>query len=340
MKELWVKADTGKNWDERKKSVTSALESGADTIFCAKEDMEKIRGLGKIRLVSDSEDADLTLEKNAFYRVINSKEDEVEIAKLGVKAEYVIVNALDWKIIPLENLIAALQGKCRIIVEVEDEVGAKTALETLEVGSDGVLISDVKKLKSVKKIVEEMSTEKITLTPVIVEDIKPVGMGDRVCVDTCSMLNVGEGMLVGSQSNALFLIHSESIETEYVAARPFRVNAGPVHAYTKMPDGKTRYLSEIKTGDEVLAVDKDGNSRAVIVGRMKIEKRPLILIEASSGGKQFKTILQNAETILLVSEDGSPVSISRLKKGDKIMAYVEEGGRHFGMKVAESIEEK
>lgn len=34
-------------------------------------------------------------------------------------------------------------------------------------------------------------------------------MCDRVCVDLCSLLRPGEGMLVGSFARALFLVHSE-----------------------------------------------------------------------------------------------------------------------------------
>jgi hypothetical protein len=37
-------------------------------------------------------------------------------------------------------------------------------------------------------------------------------MADRVCVDLASMLAPGEGMLVGSFSRALFLVHSEVSE--------------------------------------------------------------------------------------------------------------------------------
>ena len=67
-------------------------------------------------------------------------------------------------------------------------------------------------------------------------------MGDRVCVDTCTVMGTGEGCLVGNSSQALFLVHAESIENPYVSPRPFRVNAGPVHAYIMAPGGKTRYL--------------------------------------------------------------------------------------------------
>lgn len=170
--------------------------------------------------------------------------------------------------------------------------------------------------------------------------LEPVGSGDRVCVDTCSIMDIGEGMLIGSYSQGLFLVHSESLESEYVESRPFRVNAGPVHAYVMTPGHKTKYLSELEAGDEVLVVDKDGKTRPAIVGRVKIEKRPLLLVEAEYEGMKLRTLLQNAETIRLVTEKGEPVSVSELKEGDKILVYVEEAARHFGMAIKEAIIEK
>ncbi|MFV2040780.1 MAG: 3-dehydroquinate synthase II, partial [Candidatus Hydrothermarchaeales archaeon] len=173
-----------------------------------------------------------------------------------------------------------------------------------------------------------------------VKTIKPVVMGDRVCIDTASLLSIGEGMLIGSQANGLFLVHSESLESEYVASRPFRVNAGAVHAYVLVPGGKTKYLSDLVAGDEVLAVDSEGRTRTVVVGRVKIEKRPLMLVEVESDGKTFKTLLQNAETINLVEKEGRPISISKLKVGDEILLYTKDVGRHFGMEVEESLIER
>lgn len=73
-----------------------------------------------------------------------------------------------------------------------------------------------------------------------VTEVSSVGMGDRVCVDTCSLLGEDEGMLVGSAGQGLFLVLSEAAQSDYVASRPFRVNAGPVHSYCLCPDGKTR----------------------------------------------------------------------------------------------------
>jgi 3-dehydroquinate synthase II len=153
-------------------------------------------------------------------------------------------------------------------------------------------------------------------------------------------MSMGQGMLVGNSSSALFLVHSESIENPYVTPRPFRVNAGPVHAYTRIPGGKTRYLSELSAGDQVLIVDYKGNTTTGIVGRLKIEKRPLMLVKAVIGDKEISSIVQNAETIRLTDPQGKALSVVSLAPGDKVLAAVEEGGRHFGIKIEESITEK
>jgi 3-dehydroquinate synthase II len=147
-------------------------------------------------------------------------------------------------------------------------------------------------------------------------------------------------MLIGNASDAFFLVQSESEENPYVAARPFRVNAGPVHAYVLGPDGKTKYLSELEAGDEVMIVDHNGNTEIANVGRCKIEKRPLILVVAEGGNKQISTILQNAETIRLVQPGGKSISVVSLKEGTEILVRNEAGGRHFGMKIEETLQEK
>ena len=186
---------------------------------------------------------------------------------------------------------------------------------------------------------DKLEVKKVKLISANISNIKSLGMGDRVCIDTCSMLKLGEGMLIGSQANGLYLVHSESVESEYVATRPFRVNAGPVHAYILTPNDKTRYLSDLKAGDEVLAVSKTGATRPVVLGRVKIEKRPLVIVETKYKKIKFNIILQNAETIRLISNN-KPVSIVELNKGDSVLMWVDSKGRHFGMKVDESIIEK
>ena len=59
---------------------------------------------------------------------------------------------------------------------------------------------------------------------------------------------------------------------------------------------------------------------------------------ATDGENTYSTILQNAETVKLVGPDGA-ISVFKLKAGDKVFARIEAGGRHFGMKIEETIRE-
>jgi 3-dehydroquinate synthase II len=96
----------------------------------------------------------------------------------------------------------------------------------------------------------------------------------------------------------------------------------------------------MKTGEEVLIVDSKGKSQTAYLGRNKIEKRPMMLIEAKADGLTVSLVLQNAETIRLVTPDGKAISVTKLKEGDKVLAHIEKAGRHFGMKVEETLIER
>jgi 3-dehydroquinate synthase II len=330
MQKIWVKVDP---WD--KKIVTTALEGGADGIMLPKGFSEKVKALGRIQTIS--EDGDLKLGKDVVIFTIKSGEDEDEIVKLSQNKQ-VILQCSDWTIIPLENLIAK---NADVIAQVRNLEEMETAFGILEKGVRHVVYhaDDVIELKKVLSWFRSKG-DRIALQTAEVIKVKPVGMGDRVCVDTCTSMGMGQGMLVGNSSNALFLIHSESISNPYVSPRPFRVNAGPVHSYTRVPGGKTRYLSELSAGDQVLIVDFNGDTSTGIVGRLKIEKRPLMLVQAIVGDKEMTTIVQNAETIRLTDPEGKAVSVVNLSPGDRILVAMEEGGRHFGMKIEESITER
>ncbi len=330
MKKVWVKVVP---WD--KKLVTTALESGADAIMVPKNYTDKVKELGIIQTIAT--DGDLKLGQDVVEYEIKSGKDEKEIVKL-TKTKKVIVRTTDWTIIPLENLIAQTNN---LYAEAKSASEAKDLLSILEKGVDGILVT-TNDINEVKKIIREVkeSGETIPLVTAKILETRSLGMGDRVCVDTCTSMLGGEGMLIGNSSAAMFLVHSESVENPYVAPRPFRVNAGPVHAYIRVVDGKTKYLSDLKAGDETLIVNFKGKTARAVVGRLKIEKRPLMLVEAEVEGSKISTILQNAETIRLTKPDGKPISIVGLKKGDEVLVAIEKAGRHFGMKIDETIVEK
>ena len=85
-----------------------------------------------------------------------------------------------------------------------------------------------------------------------------------------------------------------------------------------------------------MIVSRAGATRTGHVGRMKIERRPMVLVVTEANSHTFSIILQNAETVRLVSNVAS-TSVSELKAGDEVLLRVEEGGRHFGTLVADEM---
>lgn len=332
---VWVQVD-----DYDREFITGCLEAGVDGLYSEEPIGEKIRELGVVTTITP--DGDLIPGEDVSTVTIESKDDEERVLQEAAGHEYVIVDAADWMIIPLENLIAQTEN---LLAEVETAEDAQVAVETLEKGVEGVLLT-TDDLSEVRDAVERLkqSAESFELHPATVTEIHQMGMADRVCVDSSTMMEEGQGMLVGNSSGGMFLVHAEVKESEYVASRPFRVNAGGVHAYIRTPGGQTKYLSELRSGDEVLVVDEEGDSQVAIVGRSKLERRPMMLIEATLSGEEdgptAALLLQNAETINLTKPDGTPVSVVDLRPGDEVMAYFEEAGRHFGMQVDETIEER
>ena len=330
MKQVWVKAVP---WS--KGVALAAVESGADALWVPAGMASEVRKLGIIPTVA--EDGDFVLGCDVVEKEIREKKDEEEIIGLSLSRK-VVVRGSDWTIIPLENLLSRANN---LFVEVDNLKEGQTALGILEKGVDGVVVnnSDPEAVRHMVQLLKSKG-ETFELLPARVKRIEPLGMGDRVCVDTCSSMALGEGMLVGTSSQAFFLIHSESVENPFVNTRPFRVNAGPVYAYIRMANGQTKYLSEVKSGDQVLVVNFEGKSYPAVVGRAKIEKRPLAIVEAEESGETVSVILQNAETICLTDPFGKAVSLVDLKEGSEVLVYREKTGRHFGVSVEETIVER
>jgi 3-dehydroquinate synthase II len=336
---VWIRLDNAPH-AHRKALTRTALEEGFSEILLQPDDFKKLGSLGKYVQIPIRGDEISVEGRPGRFISIESKYDVDRAMALAGKVDYVVVAAHDWKIIPLENLIAEYQGaKTKLLAQVTTAAEARAFLETLERGVDGVVfdVRDERELSEAVKLVAQTRKVELPLTLGKIINITPLGSGDRVCVDTCTMLQLGEGMLIGSQSSGMFLVHSESKHNEYAAPRPFRVNAGAVHSYILMADRSTKYLSELRAGDEV---DVCNQTQNVVVGRVKIEKRPLVLVEAESGPRRFNVILQNAETVCLVTA-GSPVSIVDVKVGDAVAVWMSEGeGRHFGKSIKENIVEK
>lgn len=344
MKELWIEIDESFS-DDLKSSLLKTAAQVCDVILVDAKDIEGAKKTGaKIASLGESDikvlptfDEDKVKELKGRGRTVAVKvtirgkgDEENAIKAAELSSDYVVIRCLDWKVIPLESIIAKTRGKTKLLAEVSSTKEAKLAMETLELGVDGVVLKTSSSDELMETaVITKKKAPKVELVAAKIIELKEIGTGARVCVDTCDLMKAGEGILVGCQSSGLFLVQAEVHESPYVETRPFRVNAGPISLYTLSSPARTRYLSELKAGDEVLIVDREGKTRLTNVARVKIEWRPMILVEAEYEGKRIQTIVQNAETIRLVTPEGSK-SAAELEKGDKVLAHVVEGGRHFG----------
>jgi len=349
MKELWLRINP-EDSTELKEKILHTAEGLCSVVLLSPNDLQLANGL-KIRTASTDTRSDIKLvqrnelkdfhpplEGCAVEAVVKDASDEASVLDLIDRGfRYVIVRCPNWKVIPLENLIAHTRNKARLLADVSEVNEAKMALEALELGVDGIVF----RAKSSEDIVEinrflHPLQNKVQLAPAKVVSKRSLGSGARVCVDTCELMQPGEGMLIGSQSSGLFLLEAEVHKNPHVEPRPFRVNAGPVSAYVLTSGFRTRYLSELKTGDEILIVDRSGRTRPGHVGRIKIERRPLFLVETVALDKPYSLIVQNAETVRLISTSGSK-SVTDLASGDEVLICIQEGGRHFGTLVTDEM---
>lgn len=318
-----------------KTSLTLALESGVDGVIVPAEHAAQAATLSRCEVWAD--------EETPRVRLAAKADEEEALARM--RAGERVVLASGWEVIPVENLLAQSDS---VLAEADSLDTARLAAGILERGVAGIVVP-VTAVGELKAIVAQckLSQGREQLVPARIMRVESVGLGHRVCADTLSLLQRGQGMLVGNASAFTFLVHAETEHNEYVASRPFRVNAGAVHAYVRLPHDRTTYLGELRSGQEVLVVDADGGTGIATLGRVKIEVRPMLLIEAevqgADGPKQGAVFLQNAETIRLVTPAGEPVSVVTLEPGDEVLCRVDDAtggaGRHFGMRVAEDIRE-
>jgi len=265
--------------------------------------------------------------------------DSLTQACLAARTEaWCVLEFRDPTKIPLEIVLAAAAGANGTIMTTAASVEeAEIIFGVLELGSDGVLLPAraVGDATALRQAALAPGGE-LTLTVLEVTGTAHIGMGERACVDTCTYLRQDEGILVGSHSKGMMLCVSETHPLPYMPTRPFRVNAGAIHSYTLAGHGRTRYLSELRSGGKVLAVDIKGRTRIVSVGRVKIETRPLISIDAvAPGGQSANLILQDDWHVRVLGPDGAVLNSTELSPGDRVLGYLPTADRHVGYPIKE-----
>jgi 3-amino-4-hydroxybenzoic acid synthase len=243
--------------------------------------------------------------------------------------------------IPLELLLARAQhSRTRVLKELLRSVEAAVVLGVLESGPAGVVVSG-EQLADVDRVaaaIEVRREEKRELVPLEVVRAEPVGMGYRGCIDTTTLFGEDEGMIIGSTSSGGVLVCAEVHYLPYMNLRPFRVNAGAVHSYVFGAEN-TAYITDLRAGERAHAVSAEGRFREVLIGRVKVELRPLRLIEARHGDVTVNVLLQDDWHVRVMSADGKPLNLTEVRPGTGLLGHVCAPGRHVGIKVAEQINE-
>lgn len=245
--------------------------------------------------------------------------------------------------IPLEIVLAAAaDAPGRVITVARDLDEAAIHRSVLEHGPDGVMFApgapgDAGRFRAAL----DRPSPGLPLTTLMVTGTAAVGVGERACVDTCALLRPDEGILVGSRSKGLLLCVSETHPLPYMPTRPFRVNAGAIMSYTMATPERTSYLSDLRAGDSVLAVDAAGGTRAVTVGRVKIERRPLLAVDAvGPDGQPVNLIIQNDWHVRLLGPGGAVLNSTALRPGDEVLGYLPTRERHVGYPIDELCHEQ
>ena len=303
---------------------------------------------------------DLNIDGDALYiegnqvgrRVdVSTSEGQSKARAMAGSVEWILLDLGEWKMIPIENVIASCDGgPTKVAARISSAEQVLGAAFALDIGVDALLVTeDILPTALIAKSqrgereqseMEEVKSEGFKLSTLRIIEVKEGGVGDRICVDLTSMLDLGEGMIVGSSSNSMVLVHGETVESEFVPTRPFRVNAGAAHTYILMADGGTKYLSELKMGDQVMVSNSGGKSRTATVGRVKIERRPFILFKwRDENHNEAGALLQQAETVRLVTESGL-ISITDLSPDMKIIGWSGGAGRHLGIEITADVTEK
>jgi 3-amino-4-hydroxybenzoic acid synthase len=256
----------------------------------------------------------------------------------AIALPYTVVQFRDPTKIPLEIVIAAADhSEGQLICQAGDLEEAQIIIDVLEKGSEGVLMAprDANDVFALTEVLRA-KTPNLSLTQLTVDSIEHLGLGDRVCVDTCTHFDEDEGILVGSYAHGFILCCSETHPLPYMPTRPFRVNAGALHSYVLGEDNRTNYLSELKAGSKVLAVGTDGRTRRMAVGRSKLESRPLLEIKAySPDGAKVDLIVQDDWHVRVLGPDAVVLNVTELKPGDLLLGYVAADKRHVGWPVGE-----
>ena len=145
---------------------------------------------------------DLEIDGAALYidgrqvgRVVDvgSSDGQAKARSMSGSVEWILLELGEWKMIPIENIIAACDGvPTKVAARISSSEQVLGAAFALQIGVDAILVTeDILPTALIAKsqrgeITEEVDnpvkTGNVSLTEIEVIEVKEGGIGDRVCV--------------------------------------------------------------------------------------------------------------------------------------------------------------
>lgn len=165
---------------------------------------------------------------------------------------------------------------------------------------------------------QENSQRPLHLEAFEVTEVRELGIGLHARVDLCSTIHSQEGLMIGSSATRLLQI-STLPEPSGRRHLNFAVSAGSAQSFIYADNTRLRHLSRLQSGEQIFAVNAEGRRRQVIVGRVRIERSPLIAIETrSSQGASATLIAHQDPAVCLTSQEGRLLRVTDLMLGERI----------------------
>lgn len=106
-------------------------------------------------------------------------------------------------------------------------------------------------------------------------------------------------------------------------------------------ENRTNYLSELGAGSVAMAVNTSGHTRRITVGRIKLESRPLLGIDAEAAdGTRINLIVQDDWHVRVLGPGDAVLNVTELEEGTEVLGYLLRDKRHVGWPVTEFCVEK
>ncbi|MGS0894287.1 3-dehydroquinate synthase II [Burkholderia stagnalis] len=252
---------------------------------------------------------------------------DLDAARAAIARHALVV--LDYALattVPLERLLAGVRdAACRIVVSLTDPHGAAYLARKYAQAPVDIAFAprDAAALRGVlAACVALHPREPLKLRAFEVQRVEPLGVGLHAVIDGCSQLDGDECVLTGASATSMLLVGAAGAARPPGRALAFGIDAGSADSFVFCGGDRARQLALLRSGERVLTVGAAGDTRTVVVGRVRIESAPLVALHArSASGASARVVLRGDGAAQLRTDDGARVGLADVLPGIRLAGY-------------------